>query len=285
MSKYLTLRADNGKYVSADQHKGNTLVADRSAIGPWETFLVVRGSSPPRHGDEISLVASNDKYVCADMNKGAILVADRDQVGPWEKFIILHSDGSSGEIRHGHAVSFKAPDNQRYVSADMNKGAILVADREKIDVWEKFIITIREHADLGGSFRNCKEFTIQNVPMKVCGEINATALTAKSELYISNSMVAEKTFSENAMMHVITFDPGILSHFISILPDNIPNLSADLIRGQVILVTSWYSRKMTARVTIDTKTGWTPPSLPDYPLGRWDWKNAYDEEHTVASWD
>jgi hypothetical protein len=71
-----------GKYVCAENAGAAPLVANRDAIGLWETFTLVR------NGDgSVSLRAAvNNMYVCAENAGAASLIANRAAIGAWESF-------------------------------------------------------------------------------------------------------------------------------------------------------------------------------------------------------
>jgi hypothetical protein len=84
---------DYRKFLCADQaHQDpGRIVADRSAVGPWERFKLVKvspGDSYIRSGDQVALVSSENKYWCANEGGGAAVVANRDYIGSWETFTI-----------------------------------------------------------------------------------------------------------------------------------------------------------------------------------------------------
>jgi alpha-L-fucosidase 2 len=64
---------------------GNTLIANRTTVGPWETFQRVANSD----GSVSLRVQANGMYVCAENSGAAPLVANRGAVGAWEKFDLV----------------------------------------------------------------------------------------------------------------------------------------------------------------------------------------------------
>ena len=120
----IALRAFNGQYVCAENGGGSVVVANRNAIGPWETFrLIDRGNG------NIALRASNGQYVCAENGGGSIVVANRNAIGPWETFRLI--DRGNGN------VAFRASNGQ-YVCAEGGGGREVVANRNAIGAWETF---------------------------------------------------------------------------------------------------------------------------------------------------
>ncbi|MFD1052623.1 hypothetical protein ACFQ1S_47025, partial [Kibdelosporangium lantanae] len=63
------------------------LIANRTAIGAWETFQLVR------NGDgSVSLRAqANNNYVCAENAGAQPLIANRTAIGAWEQFDLVNN--------------------------------------------------------------------------------------------------------------------------------------------------------------------------------------------------
>ncbi|MFI0719427.1 fascin domain-containing protein [Streptomyces sp. NPDC021224] len=123
----ISLRAHaNGDYVTAEDAGASPLIANRTAIGPWEQFDEIDAG-----GGYIALRAhANNKYVTADNAGAAPLLAKVDAVGTWEQFQLIHNgDGS---------VSLKARVNGDYVTAENGGAAALIANRTAIGPWEEF---------------------------------------------------------------------------------------------------------------------------------------------------
>jgi hypothetical protein len=123
----ISLRAHaNSKYVTADNAGASPLIANRTTIGPWETFdEIALGNG------NIALQAHvNDEYVTADNAGTSPLIANRTTIGPWETFLLIHNtDGS---------ISLKAQANGDYVTADNAGTSPLIANRTAIGPWEEF---------------------------------------------------------------------------------------------------------------------------------------------------
>jgi hypothetical protein len=83
----ISLRAHaNGMYVTADNAGASPLIANRTAIGPWEEFdMVDEGNG------NIALFAHADsRYVTADNAGASPLIANRTAIGLWEEFDLIH---------------------------------------------------------------------------------------------------------------------------------------------------------------------------------------------------
>ena len=116
----------NSRYVAAESAGTAPLIANRTAIGPWERFDVI-----DLGGGNIALRAGvNGKYVTAESAGTKPLIANRTSIGPWEIFgLVRNSDGT---------VSLRAEINSRYVCAENAGGSPLIANRTAIGLWEKF---------------------------------------------------------------------------------------------------------------------------------------------------
>jgi len=123
----ISLRAHaNGMYVTADNAGASPLIANRTAIGPWEKFdMVDEGNG------NIALFAHADsRYVTAENAGASALIANRTAVGLWETFGLIHNpDGS---------VSLQAKVNNNYVTAENAGASALIANRTAIGPWEEF---------------------------------------------------------------------------------------------------------------------------------------------------
>jgi lysophospholipase L1-like esterase len=126
-SGVISLRAHaNGLYVTADDAGASPLIANRTAIGPWEQFDELDQGS----GNIALRAHANELIVTADNAGAAPLIANRTSVGAWETFLLVHNgDGS---------VSLKAQVNGKYVTAENAGAAALVANRDTVGSWEEF---------------------------------------------------------------------------------------------------------------------------------------------------
>lgn len=116
----------NNRLVAAEGAGSDPLIANRTAVGPWERFDVIS-----RGGDLIALRSrANNRYVCAESAGAAPLIASRTSIGTWETFALLrNSDGT---------VSLRATANGRLVCADRAGSRPLIANRTVVGAWEKF---------------------------------------------------------------------------------------------------------------------------------------------------
>ncbi len=127
-----SLRAHaNGQIVTAENAGASPLIANRTAVGPWETFVMITNVSGINLDGSVSFLAyADDKLVTADNAGAAPLIANRTAIGQWEKFELINNpDGS---------VSFRARANGKIVTADNAGASPLIANRTAIGPWEKF---------------------------------------------------------------------------------------------------------------------------------------------------
>jgi GH25 family lysozyme M1 (1,4-beta-N-acetylmuramidase) len=117
----------NGRYVTAENAGQSPLIANRTAIGPWEQFDQIDVG-----GGYIALRAhANGRYVTAESGGDLPLIANRTALGAWEKFqLIVDSDGSVGLLANA---------NGRYVTAPDSGTQPLVANRTTIRPSEEFL--------------------------------------------------------------------------------------------------------------------------------------------------
>jgi hypothetical protein len=121
----LRAHANNG-YVCAENAGAQPLIANRTAIGAWETFDVLDAG-----GGNIALRAhANNQLVTAENAGAASLVANRTAIGLWETFQLIQNANGS--------VSLRALVNNRYVCAENAGAAPLIANRTAIGTWEQF---------------------------------------------------------------------------------------------------------------------------------------------------
>jgi hypothetical protein len=83
----VSLRAHaNGEIVTADNAGAAPLIANRTAVGPWEEFDLIGNPD-----GSVSLRAhANGEIVTADNAGAAPLIANRTAIGPWEEFDLIH---------------------------------------------------------------------------------------------------------------------------------------------------------------------------------------------------
>jgi hypothetical protein len=79
------LLGSNLRYVTAESGGAQPLIANRTAVGAWERFLVINN----RDGSQSLQAGANNRYVTADLSNGGTLIANRTAIGAWEEFARL----------------------------------------------------------------------------------------------------------------------------------------------------------------------------------------------------
>ena len=118
------LQASTGHWVVAEGGGGAQVLANRTSIGPWESFRVV-----PRGGGKIALQASSGHYVVAESGGGRELLANRTGIGAWESFYV--------DLVGGTKVALRA-DNGQWWRAEGGGGGWLYANSGGVGSWETF---------------------------------------------------------------------------------------------------------------------------------------------------
>ena len=115
----------NSNYVCADNAGAAALIANRTAIGPWESFDLITNPD-----GSISLRAhANNTYVTA-ANTTTPLIANATTITTAQEFdLITNADGS---------ISLRAHADNDYVTAENAGAAPLIANRVAIGGWEEF---------------------------------------------------------------------------------------------------------------------------------------------------
>ncbi len=127
--RVISLRATiNSRFVTAENAGARPLIANRTAIGPWEQFDLI-----PAGTAQVALRAHADnRFVCAEHAGALPLDANRTAIGPWETFTIVpQPDGT---------VALRSKADGRYVTAEHAGARPLIANRTVIGPWEKFTV-------------------------------------------------------------------------------------------------------------------------------------------------
>ncbi len=83
-SKRVAIQAGNGRFLCAEGGGNSTLVADRLALGPWETFDMIELGN-----NQVALKSVNGLYVCAENGGGSVVSVNRPRRGAWETFTLV----------------------------------------------------------------------------------------------------------------------------------------------------------------------------------------------------
>jgi hypothetical protein len=125
----ISLRAmANNMIVTADNAGASPLIANRTAIGPWEEFDLLNNAD----GSVSFRAHANSMIVTADNAGASPLIANRTAIGTWEQFDLINNSNGT--------VSFRAHANSMIVTADNAGASALIANRTTIGTWEQFTL-------------------------------------------------------------------------------------------------------------------------------------------------
>ena len=136
-----------GYFVVAEGGGGSVVNANRTAIGPWETFTVIDlNGGALESGDLINIQSVGGYYVVAESGGGDVVNANRTEALGWETFRI-EKIGGGGVIGPGDSISLQAYNGWSccggsYVVAEGGGGDVVNANRSAIAGWETFTIHI-----------------------------------------------------------------------------------------------------------------------------------------------
>ncbi|HVK23546.1 MAG TPA: phospholipase C, phosphocholine-specific [Actinokineospora sp.] len=122
----------NNRFVCAENAGASTLIANRTGIGPWETFDLIANPD-----GTVSLRARvNGKFVCADNEGSSALVPNRVAIGGWEKFVLAPTNSGNG------TYSLRSLANNRYVTAGGDGSSSLIASSTSVGGAESFWVSV-----------------------------------------------------------------------------------------------------------------------------------------------
>jgi len=136
-----------GYFVVAEGGGGGVVNANRVAIGPWETFLVIDlNGGALESGDLVNIQTVAGYFVVAEGGGGDVVNANRTVPLEWETFRIDRLDGG-GPIGSGDTISLQAyygwlGGGGSYVVAEGGGGSVVNANRAAVGAWETFTIHI-----------------------------------------------------------------------------------------------------------------------------------------------
>lgn len=132
------LRAVDGRYVCAESGGGREVVANRNALGAWETFQFTSPlSSEPSDATTVNQFLSMGSVVIRPANGQFLSVAsgnlraDAGNIWTNEVFQVVNLGGGKVALRGG---------NGRFVTAEAGGSANVTCNRTQIGVWETFTV-------------------------------------------------------------------------------------------------------------------------------------------------
>jgi hypothetical protein len=120
------MRASNGQFLVAEGGGGGDVNANRSALGPWETFGLY---SDRNYSNRVAFKTSTGHFLSAEGGGGGRLLANRTAAHEWEAFIFIDRGGGNFALRTY---------NGKYVTAEGGGGREVNANRTAIGPWETF---------------------------------------------------------------------------------------------------------------------------------------------------
>ncbi len=136
-----------GYFVVAEGGGGGVVNADRTGIGPWETFtLIDLNGGSLESGDLVNIQSVGGYFVVAEGGGGDVVNANRTVPAEWETFRIERVFGCCG-IGSGDTISLQAFNGWaggggNYVVAEGGGGSVVNANRGAVGSWEMFTLHI-----------------------------------------------------------------------------------------------------------------------------------------------
>ena len=131
----VSFQTDSGQYLVAENNGGDAVNANRTAIGPWETFTLKDANGGTLQDGDVVQIGTSDGWW---FKPGAPLRAD---AAGSELFEIVGID--SGAIGQGSRIALRAIAFNKYLCAEGGGGDVVNANRNAIGAWEIFRIIIR----------------------------------------------------------------------------------------------------------------------------------------------
>lgn len=136
------LRAANNQYLCAEGAGGGVLAANRTAMGPWETFVAISHPEPADCVLTTSIrTVSKVHFLQADGGGGAALSARGPWPLEWETFDIVAADRASAGLGDGARVNVRT-DSWHYLQAEGGGGGKVSAAGPWPREWETFILVV-----------------------------------------------------------------------------------------------------------------------------------------------
>lgn len=141
----IALQAINGQYVAAENGGGREVNANRDAIGPWETFTLVRldARGALRYGEAVLIRAVEERfYLRAGGSNGVLAAGELDAAAGGSIIFRLvkpsNPDETDSVIPRPKAPLALRTIDQKYVVAEDGGGGRVRADRAAVGPWETF---------------------------------------------------------------------------------------------------------------------------------------------------
>jgi hypothetical protein len=144
-SVLVSLQAENGLWVVAEEGGGGVVNANRSNPGAWETFaLVDHNGGALMDGDEVSFVTDRGFFLQAENGggDGDAMLGIGGCACAWETFTIVDLDHPGGFVSSGDRIGLRSV-NGYYAVAEGGGGDVVNVNRSWMYGWETFVIVFR----------------------------------------------------------------------------------------------------------------------------------------------
>lgn len=110
-AKRTSLKAGNGRFVSAGGQEIEELMADRTSASDWEHFSFFRLDK-----ERVAISSYKNLFLSAELGRSGEITSSREGVSDWEIFTVVNVDNSQ--------IALKAA-NGKFLSMDENTGRLL----------------------------------------------------------------------------------------------------------------------------------------------------------------
>jgi len=138
----VSLRAENGQYVVAEDGGGGVVNANRDLAGAWEQFrLYDLNGDDLRDGDVVTLQTERGWFLQAADGGGGPMLAIGEGPWAWEQFVVINLEHPGGQIGDRDRVALQS-DHGYFVVAEDGGGSVVNVDRGAIGPWETFELEV-----------------------------------------------------------------------------------------------------------------------------------------------
>jgi subtilisin family serine protease len=139
----ISFQASNGQWMVAEGNGGGAVNANRSSVGPFETFSVEDlNGGELFDGDPVAFRTGGGWYLQAVNGGGGAFLAVGGGPFAHETFTIVLMSGSDSRVDDGEVVALRSA-NGYYVVAEGGGGGVVNCDRLSIGAWEQWGIWLR----------------------------------------------------------------------------------------------------------------------------------------------
>ncbi len=152
----VSVKTNSGtNYLTEEGNGGSTVVADRTAAGPWETFTlqVMDGAGSLSDGVRVNIRSSDNWYFSALNGGNYSLLANTQSLGSSETFRVVKLADALGGNSKGpvitdsdvFALKAESTGTVYYVTAELGGGGSVNVNRTVQGPWESFTLVRQEN--------------------------------------------------------------------------------------------------------------------------------------------